>query len=82
MKSVVSKGNLVPRQVEGQQDGFEAVLLLHLVVLIRHTQVELAQLSHGAVGLSGHILVDKSDLVEETHGSPSSGGQSSPARRT
>ena len=52
------KGNLIPRQVEGKQDGFKAVLLLHLVALVRRPHVELAQLGHGAVGLSRHILED------------------------
>ena len=42
--------------MEGEQDGFEAVLLLHLVVLVRHAHVELDQLRHGAVGLSRHVL--------------------------
>ena len=50
------EGNLVPRQVEGKQDGFKAVLLLHLVVLVRRLHVELAQLRNGAVVLSRHIL--------------------------
>ena len=44
--------------MEGEQDGFQAVLLLHLVVLVRHLGVELAQLRQGAVGLSRHILED------------------------
>ena len=48
--------NLVARQVEGEQDDLQAVLLLHLVVLVGHLHVELAQLCHGAVGLSGNIL--------------------------
>ena len=42
--------------MEGEQDGLQAVLLPHLVVLVGHLHVELAQLRHGAVGLSGHIL--------------------------
>ena len=44
--------------MEGEQDGFQAVLLLHLVVLVRHLHVELAQIGHGAVGLSRDILED------------------------
>ena len=44
--------------MEGEQYGFQAVLLLHLVVLVRHLGVENAQLGQGAVGLSRHILED------------------------
>ena len=42
--------------MEGEQYGFQAVLLLHLVVLVRHPHVELGQIGHGAVGLSRHVL--------------------------
>ena len=70
--------------MEGEQDGFEAVLLLHLVVLVRRPHVELAQLGHSAVSLSRHVLKHgiKHFIVKATFGSPSSGGQSSPAQRT
>ena len=49
-------GNLVGRQVKGEQDGLEALLLLHLVDLVRHPQVELAQVRHSAVGSSSQFL--------------------------
>ena len=52
------ESNLVPRHVEGKQNGFEAVLLLHHVVLVRRPHVELAQIGHGAVGPSRDILED------------------------
>ena len=42
--------------MEGEQNGFQAVLLLRLVVLVGHLHVELAQI--GAVGLSRDILED------------------------
>ena len=50
--------------MEGEQDGFEAVLLLHLVVLVGQLHVELAQLRHCAVGLSRHILGGESDFLK------------------
>ena len=49
-------GNLVGRKVKGEQDGLEALLLLHLVDLVRRPQVELAQVRHSAVGSSRHVL--------------------------
>ena len=42
--------------MEGEQDGLEALLLLHLVDLVRRPQVELAQVRHSAVGSSRHVL--------------------------
>ena len=70
--------------MEGERDGFEAVLLLHIVVLVRRPHVELGQLRHGAVGLSRYVLKRGIEecTVKATFGSPSSGGQSSPAQRT
>ena len=49
-------GNLVGRQVKGEQDGLEALLLLHLVDLVRRPQVELAQVRHSAVCSTRDVL--------------------------
>ena len=50
--------------MEGKQDGFKAVHLLHLVVVVRRLHVELAQLGYGAVGLSRHVLKHGSEHHE------------------
>ena len=53
---IVIDSDLVGRQVKSEQDGLEALLLLHLVDLLRRPQVELAQVRHSAVGSSRHVL--------------------------
>ena len=42
--------------MEGEQDGLEALLLLHLVDLVRRPQVELAQVRHSAVCSTRDVL--------------------------
>ena len=50
----------------GELDGVETVVLLHLVVLVSHPHVELAQVGHGAAGLPRHNLEDKDNSVAAT----------------
>ena len=42
--------------MKGEQDGLEALLLLHLVDLVRRPQVELAQVRHSAVCSTRDVL--------------------------
>ena len=56
MKVYDVQGNLVDRQVKGEQDGLEGLLLLHLVDLVRRPQVELAQVRHSAVRSTRDVL--------------------------
>ena len=56
MNVVVIDSDLVGRQVKSEQDGLEALLLLHLVDLVRRPQVELAQVCHSAVRSTRDVL--------------------------
>ena len=48
--------DLVGRQVKSEQDGLQALFVLHLVDLIGRPQVELAQIRHSAVGSPRNVL--------------------------
>ena len=48
--------DLVGRQVKSEQDGLQALFVLHLVDLVGSPQVELAQIRHSAVGSPRHVL--------------------------